>query len=58
MANLLAKKPHYVRCIKPNEKKTPNQFDPKMVLHQVRYLGFNLIFFFLKNLILIESFFL
>jgi len=31
--------PHYIRCIKPNEKKQGNNFDDKMVHHQVKYLG-------------------
>eukprot|EP01102_Stenamoeba_stenopodia_P015921 TRINITY_DN5501_c0_g1_i2.p1 TRINITY_DN5501_c0_g1~~TRINITY_DN5501_c0_g1_i2.p1 ORF type:complete len:1059 (+),score=290.73 TRINITY_DN5501_c0_g1_i2:110-3286(+) len=31
--------PHYIRCIKPNEKKAPNNFDTPMVAHQARYLG-------------------
>lgn len=37
--NLKTKAPHYVRCIKPNEYKSPTQFDPKLVKHQVMYLG-------------------
>lgn len=39
MANLLAKNPHYIRCIKPNSTKTPSKFDNELVLHQARYLG-------------------
>lgn len=31
--------PHYIRCIKPNDNKQPNQFDKPMVTHQVRYLA-------------------
>mmetsp|Transcript_16719 Transcript_16719/g.24978 ORF Transcript_16719/g.24978 Transcript_16719/m.24978 type:complete len:1181 (+) Transcript_16719:58-3600(+) len=31
--------PHYIRCIKPNEKKAGNMWDAKICLHQVRYLG-------------------
>ena len=31
--------PFYVRCIKPNELKSPNQFNEKRVEHQVAYLG-------------------
>eukprot|EP00808_Paulinella_micropora_P029094 g73973.t1 len=30
---------HYIRCIKANENKAPNQFDHKMVFTQVTYLG-------------------
>jgi myosin-1 len=37
--NLSTKEPFYVRCIKPNEIKSPNQFDLKRVEHQVAYLG-------------------
>jgi len=39
MSNLLSKQPHYVRCVKPNDKKSPGKFDSKLVAHQVRYLG-------------------
>ncbi|WAQ94639.1 MYO1D-like protein [Mya arenaria] len=31
--------PHYVRCIKPNEIKSPCQFDDTRCKHQVMYLG-------------------
>eukprot|EP01100_Stratorugosa_tubuloviscum_P010245 TRINITY_DN4375_c0_g1_i1.p1 TRINITY_DN4375_c0_g1~~TRINITY_DN4375_c0_g1_i1.p1 ORF type:complete len:1161 (+),score=613.34 TRINITY_DN4375_c0_g1_i1:148-3630(+) len=31
--------PHYIRCIKPNNKKAANNFDTPMVHHQVCYLG-------------------
>ncbi|XP_044760641.1 unconventional myosin ID [Coccinella septempunctata] len=37
--NLLSKEPHYVRCIKPNEMKSPSAFDEERVKHQVSYLG-------------------
>ncbi|CAB3374689.1 Hypothetical predicted protein [Cloeon dipterum] len=37
--NLASKEPYYVRCIKPNENKSPVQFDKEQVLHQVNYLG-------------------
>ncbi|XP_019629927.1 PREDICTED: unconventional myosin-Ia-like isoform X10 [Branchiostoma belcheri] len=39
MKNLLAKNPNYIRCIKPNDVKSPNMFDDSVVRHQVRYLG-------------------
>ncbi|RKP16670.1 hypothetical protein ROZALSC1DRAFT_17329 [Rozella allomycis CSF55] len=32
-------KPHYIRCIKPNETKRPRDWDSKRVDHQVRYLN-------------------
>ena len=31
--------PSYIRCIKPNATKKPTDFDGKMTLHQVVYLG-------------------
>ncbi|KAL7293199.1 hypothetical protein TKK_0013344 [Trichogramma kaykai] len=37
--NLTSKEPFYVRCIKPNEVKSPVVFDEERVTHQVRYLG-------------------
>jgi myosin-1 len=39
MKNLLAKNPHYVRCIKPNDSKAASMFDQQLCVHQVRYLG-------------------
>lgn len=36
---LLSKEPHYVRCIKPNDTKSPVHFDDARVKHQVEYLG-------------------
>uniref|UniRef100_A0A2R5LJZ3 Putative myosin class ii heavy chain n=1 Tax=Ornithodoros turicata TaxID=34597 RepID=A0A2R5LJZ3_9ACAR len=37
--NLASKEPFYVRCIKPNEQKSPLLFDDERVRHQVGYLG-------------------
>ncbi|GFY68495.1 unconventional myosin-Id [Trichonephila inaurata madagascariensis] len=37
--NLGTKEPYYVRCIKPNDQKSPALFDDTMVEHQVAYLG-------------------
>ena len=34
-----SKEPHYVRCIKPNDAKSPVLFDKKLVEHQVRRGG-------------------
>ncbi|XP_072029754.1 unconventional myosin-Id-like [Amphiura filiformis] len=37
--NMASKEPYYVRCVKPNEMKSPVYFDDERCLHQVRYLG-------------------
>ncbi|EPQ14801.1 Myosin-Id [Myotis brandtii] len=37
--NLASKEPYYVRCIKPNDKKSPQVFDDERCRHQVEYLG-------------------
>ncbi|XP_030052562.1 unconventional myosin-Ig [Microcaecilia unicolor] len=37
--NLACKEPYYVRCIKPNEVKSPVLFDDERCRHQVEYLG-------------------
>ncbi|KAF8978612.1 class II myosin [Entomortierella lignicola] len=37
--NLMQCTPSYIRTIKPNHNKSPTEFDTKMVLHQVKYLG-------------------
>lgn len=31
--------PHYVRCLKPNDVKAPDQFDNARAMHQIQYLG-------------------
>jgi len=31
--------PHYIRCIKPNTKKSPMSFTTDLVEHQIKYLG-------------------
>eukprot|EP00461_Guttulinopsis_vulgaris_P000990 UN00990 len=39
MKALMSCIPHYVRCVKPNHKKIPNDFDYDMIQRQVQYLG-------------------
>lgn len=39
MHTLSLAQPSYIRTIKPNQTKNPSDFDTKMVLHQVKYLG-------------------
>ncbi|TSL16034.1 Unconventional myosin-Ib [Bagarius yarrelli] len=39
MRNLQTKNPNYIRCIKPNDKKSAQVFTESLVCHQVRYLG-------------------
>ncbi|XP_003741654.1 unconventional myosin IC [Galendromus occidentalis] len=39
MVALSSKEPWYVRCIKPNETKSPAKFEEKIVFHQIKYLG-------------------
>ncbi|KAM4736836.1 myosin-7-like [Anableps anableps] len=39
MANLRSTQPHFVRCIIPNETKSPGVMDPFLVLHQLRCNG-------------------
>lgn len=33
--------PSYIRTIKPNQNRSPKEYDDKAVLHQVKYLGLN-----------------
>ncbi|XP_020854732.1 unconventional myosin-Ig isoform X1 [Phascolarctos cinereus] len=37
--NLASKEPYYVRCIKPNDEKSPGRLDEERCRHQVAYLG-------------------
>ncbi|KAL3857173.1 hypothetical protein ACJMK2_011868 [Sinanodonta woodiana] len=39
MEILVSKEPSYVRCIKPNDFKRAGQFDERIVMHQIKYLG-------------------
>ncbi|XP_054587690.2 unconventional myosin-Ih [Nothobranchius furzeri] len=36
---LMAKEAWYIRCLKSNESKQPDQFDEALIRHQVKYLG-------------------
>lgn len=39
MATLRSTHPHYIKCIKPNSKKTPHIFEAQLVMQQLRYSG-------------------
>uniref|UniRef100_A0A8B9K5S6 Myosin-IIIb-like n=1 Tax=Astyanax mexicanus TaxID=7994 RepID=A0A8B9K5S6_ASTMX len=39
MEKMFAASPHFVRCIKPNSSKQPDQLDSKLVMDQLRYNG-------------------
>uniref|UniRef100_A0A671WQM9 Myosin X n=1 Tax=Sparus aurata TaxID=8175 RepID=A0A671WQM9_SPAAU len=39
MATLSTADPYFIRCIKPNKHKMPDQFDQTLVLNQLRYSG-------------------
>lgn len=39
MSTLSQAHPYFVRCIKPNSSKSPDKFDPQLVLDQLRYSG-------------------
>uniref|UniRef100_U3IHW3 Myosin X n=1 Tax=Anas platyrhynchos platyrhynchos TaxID=8840 RepID=U3IHW3_ANAPP len=39
MATLSSSNPFFIRCIKPNVQKMPDQFDQTVVLNQLRYSG-------------------
>lgn len=36
---LMRSQPHYIRTIKPNQNRSPTEYDSKMILHQIKYLG-------------------
>ena len=44
MQTLASKEPFYVRCIKPNEAKSPSAFDDKRVEHQIRSVQVSFLF--------------
>ncbi|KIR59675.1 myosin-1 [Cryptococcus bacillisporus CA1873] len=37
--NLMNCQPHYIRTIKPNQHRSPTEYDDKAILHQIKYLG-------------------
>ncbi|OCF39805.1 myosin-1 [Kwoniella heveanensis CBS 569] len=37
--NLMRCQPHYIRTIKPNQHRSPTEYDDKAILHQIKYLG-------------------
>lgn len=37
--NLMRAEPSYIRTIKPNQNRSPSQYDDKAILHQIKYLG-------------------
>ncbi|XP_052813336.1 myosin-IIIb-like isoform X3 [Mya arenaria] len=39
LAKMVAGSPHFVRCIRPNEKNAPDQFDSRKVTTQLKYTG-------------------
>lgn len=39
METLARARPSYIRTIKPNQNRSPTEFDTQAVLHQVKYLG-------------------
>ena len=39
MTKMLTGTPHFVRCIRPNDLRTPREFDPEKVREQLRYTG-------------------
>jgi myosin I len=32
-------RPSYIRTIKPNQNRSPSEYDAKAILHQIKYLG-------------------
>ncbi|MCO5585713.1 hypothetical protein L7F22_039649 [Adiantum nelumboides] len=37
--NLMKSQPSYIRTIKPNQNKSPTEYDTQAILHQIKYLG-------------------
>ena len=36
---LMSSQPSYIRTIKPNQNRSPSEYDDKAILHQIKYLG-------------------
>jgi len=39
VVNLMKAEPSYIRTIKPNQNRSPSEYDDKAILHQIKYLG-------------------
>ena len=39
MAKMIQAEPHFIRCIRPNSKNSPDLFDETKVMIQLRYTG-------------------
>lgn len=39
VVNLMKSQPSYIRTIKPNQNKSPTEYDTSAILHQIKYLG-------------------
>ncbi|KAK9454893.1 P-loop containing nucleoside triphosphate hydrolase protein [Dipodascopsis uninucleata] len=39
VSTLMSCQPSYIRTIKPNQNRSPTEYDDKAVLHQIKYLG-------------------
>lgn len=37
--NLMQAQPSYIRTIKPNQNKSPSEYDTQAIVHQIKYLG-------------------
>lgn len=37
--NLMKAQPSYIRTIKPNQNRSPSEYDTQAILHQIKYLG-------------------
>lgn len=39
VSNLMQAQPSYIRTIKPNQNRSPSEYDAQAILHQIKYLG-------------------